>query len=77
MRAAMGLAVHLEGGHYRKIWRHRPADGGRSAGLRLWQAGAALQSRLHDGTSSPVRLGPRLVAARLHCGCTLAQTLLV
>lgn len=29
--AALGLAPHPEGGHYRETWRERPADGGRGA----------------------------------------------
>lgn len=34
--AALGLAPHPEGGHYREIWRDRPADGGRGAGTAIY-----------------------------------------
>jgi predicted cupin superfamily sugar epimerase len=33
--AALGLAPHPEGGHYRETWRDRPADGGRGAGTAI------------------------------------------
>lgn len=42
--AALGLAAHPEGGHYRETWRDRPAHGGRGAGtaiLFLLRAGEA------------------------------------
>ena len=41
--AALGLAPHPEGGHYREVWRDSPAQGGRGAGTAihfLLEAGA-------------------------------------
>ncbi len=35
MREALGLSPHPEGGHYREIWRDRPADGGRGAATSI------------------------------------------
>jgi predicted cupin superfamily sugar epimerase len=35
VRAALGLMPHPEGGHYRELWRDRPADGGRGAGTSI------------------------------------------
>ena len=32
----LGLAPHPEGGHYREIWRHTPADGSRGAGTAIY-----------------------------------------
>jgi predicted cupin superfamily sugar epimerase len=34
--AALGLAPHPEGGHYREVWRDAPADGGRGAGTAIY-----------------------------------------
>lgn len=34
--AALGLAPHPEGGHYREIWRDVPAAGGRGAGTAIY-----------------------------------------
>ena len=34
--AALGLAPHPEGGHYREIWRDVPADGRRGAGTAIY-----------------------------------------
>lgn len=34
--AALGLAPHPEGGHYREIWRDHPADGSRGAGTAIY-----------------------------------------
>jgi predicted cupin superfamily sugar epimerase len=34
--AALGLAPHPEGGHYREIWRDAPAGGGRGAGTAIY-----------------------------------------
>jgi predicted cupin superfamily sugar epimerase len=34
--AALGLAPHPEGGHYREIWRDVPAEGGRGAGTAIY-----------------------------------------
>ncbi|WP_202397038.1 cupin domain-containing protein [Teichococcus coralli] len=34
--AALRLAPHPEGGHYREIWRDRPAAGGRGAGTAIY-----------------------------------------
>jgi predicted cupin superfamily sugar epimerase len=34
--AALGLAPHPEGGHYREIYRHRPADAGRGAATTIY-----------------------------------------
>jgi predicted cupin superfamily sugar epimerase len=34
--AALGLAPHPEGGHYREIWRDAPAAGGRGAGTAIY-----------------------------------------
>ncbi|WBV43758.1 cupin domain-containing protein [Pseudoroseomonas cervicalis] len=34
--AALGLAPHPEGGHFREIWRDRPADGSRGAGTAIY-----------------------------------------
>ncbi|NOG69841.1 cupin domain-containing protein [Roseicella sp. DB1501] len=39
--AALGLAPHPEGGHYRELWRDRPADGGRGAGTAIYYLLAA------------------------------------
>ncbi len=39
--AALGLAPHPEGGHYRETWRHAPADGGRGAGTAIYYLLAA------------------------------------
>lgn len=33
--AALGLAPHPEGGHYRELWRDIPAGGGRGAGTAI------------------------------------------
>ncbi len=33
--AALGLAPHPEGGHYREIWRDAPEDGGRGAATSI------------------------------------------
>jgi predicted cupin superfamily sugar epimerase len=33
--AALGLAAHPEGGHYREVWRDLPAGGGRGAGTAI------------------------------------------
>lgn len=33
--AALGLAPHPEGGHYREVWRDAPADGSRGAGTAI------------------------------------------
>lgn len=33
--AALGLAAHPEGGHFRETWRDRPEDGGRGAGTAI------------------------------------------
>ncbi|NKC32946.1 cupin domain-containing protein [Falsiroseomonas selenitidurans] len=33
--AALGLAPHPEGGHYREMWRDVPAEGGRGAGTAI------------------------------------------
>ena len=33
--AALGLAPHPEGGHYRETWRDAPAGGGRGAGTAI------------------------------------------
>ncbi|HWX50376.1 MAG TPA: cupin domain-containing protein [Roseomonas sp.] len=33
---ALGLAPHPEGGHYREIWRDRPAEGGRGTGTAIY-----------------------------------------
>jgi len=33
--AALGLAPHPEGGHYREVWRDTPAEGGRGAGTSI------------------------------------------
>jgi hypothetical protein len=35
IRDALGLAPHPEGGHYRELWRDRPAAGGRGAGTSI------------------------------------------
>jgi predicted cupin superfamily sugar epimerase len=35
VRAALGLLPHPEGGHYRELWRDRPAAGGRGAGTSI------------------------------------------
>lgn len=34
--AHLGLAPHPEGGHYREIWRDRPAGGARGAGTAIY-----------------------------------------
>ncbi len=34
--AALGLAPHPEGGHFRETWRHRPEGGGRGAGTAIY-----------------------------------------
>lgn len=34
--AALDLAPHPEGGHYREIWRDAPADGSRGAGTAIY-----------------------------------------
>ncbi|MFC7474632.1 cupin domain-containing protein [Dankookia sp. GCM10030260] len=41
MIAALDLAPHPEGGHYREIWRDRPAGGGRGAGTAIYYLLAA------------------------------------
>lgn len=33
--AALGLAPHPEGGHYREVWRDAPTGGGRGAGTAI------------------------------------------
>ncbi|MGG5888321.1 cupin domain-containing protein [Falsiroseomonas sp. HC035] len=33
--AALGLAPHPEGGHFREMWRDRPKGGGRGAGTAI------------------------------------------
>lgn len=35
VRAALGLLPHPEGGHYRELWRDRPAGGGRGAATSI------------------------------------------
>jgi len=35
VRAALGLLPHPEGGHYRELWRDRPAAGGRGAATSI------------------------------------------
>jgi hypothetical protein len=48
VRDALGLSPHPEGGHYREIWRDRPASGARGAAtsiLFLLEAGE--RSRWH------------------------------
>jgi predicted cupin superfamily sugar epimerase len=46
--AALGLAPHPEGGHYRETWRERPADGSRGAGTAiLFLLSASERSRWH------------------------------
>jgi predicted cupin superfamily sugar epimerase len=48
VRQVLGLAPHPEGGHYREVWRDRPAGGGRGAAtsiLFLLEAGE--RSRWH------------------------------
>ncbi len=35
VREALGLLPHPEGGHYRELWRDRPAAGGRGAGTSI------------------------------------------
>ncbi len=35
MVAALGLAPHPEGGHYREVWRDAPEGGGRGAGTAI------------------------------------------
>lgn len=35
VRAALNLAPHPEGGHYREIWRDSPADGSRGAATTI------------------------------------------
>ncbi len=35
VREALGLSPHPEGGHYRELWRDRPASGGRGAGTSI------------------------------------------
>ena len=35
VRAALALAPHPEGGHYRETWRDRPADGSRGAATSI------------------------------------------
>jgi predicted cupin superfamily sugar epimerase len=35
VRAALGLHPHPEGGHYRELWRDRPASGGRGAATSI------------------------------------------
>lgn len=34
--AALGLVPHPEGGHFREVWRDRPADGARGAGTAIY-----------------------------------------
>jgi len=43
--AALGLAAHREGGHYRETWRDSPPGGGRGVGT-------AILFLLRDGESS-------------------------
>ncbi len=46
--AALGLKPHPEGGHYREIWRDRPATGGRGAATTIYFLPAAGEiSRWH------------------------------
>lgn len=42
--AALGLAPHPEGGHYREIWRDAPAGGGRGSGTAIYFLLAAGES---------------------------------
>ena len=35
VREALGLSPHPEGGHYRELWRDRPASGRRGAGTSI------------------------------------------
>ena len=35
VRAALGLAAHPEGGHYRETWRDQPEGGGRGMGTAI------------------------------------------
>lgn len=39
--AALGLAPHPEGGHFRETWRHAPDEGGRGAGTAIYYLLAA------------------------------------
>jgi predicted cupin superfamily sugar epimerase len=46
--AALGLAPHPEGGHYREVWRDRPNGGGRGAGTAIhFLLGADQRSHWH------------------------------
>ncbi|WP_159999953.1 cupin domain-containing protein [Roseomonas sp. 18066] len=42
--AALGLAPHPEGGHYREIWRDAPASGARGSGTAIYFLLAAGES---------------------------------
>ena len=48
VRAALGLAAHPEGGHYRETWRDAPEGGGRGVGTAiLFVLEAGERSRWH------------------------------
>ena len=48
VRAALGLAAHPEGGHYRETWRDVAQDGGRGVGTAiLFVLAAGERSRWH------------------------------
>jgi predicted cupin superfamily sugar epimerase len=48
VREALGLLPHPEGGHYRELWRDRPASGARGAGTSiLFLLAAGERSRWH------------------------------
>jgi len=48
VRLALGLSPHPEGGHYRELWRDRPAAGGRGAATSiLFLLAAGERSRWH------------------------------
>ncbi len=57
VREALGLAPHPEGGHYRELWRDRPACGERGAGTSiLFLLAAGERSRWHRVDAAEVWL---------------------
>ena len=67
VKEALALAPHPEGGHYREVWRDRPAGGGRGVATSiLFLLAAGERSRWHRvdaaelwlwQTGAPLRLG--------------------
>ena len=86
VKQALALAPHPEGGHFRELWRDRPASGGRGVGTSIlfllaagersrWHRVDAVELWLWQG-GAPLRLGISDTAGHgttLHLGPGLDQ----